>query len=33
MNWLRFISWLAIGLVIYYFYGRRHSTLRAANRR
>jgi basic amino acid/polyamine antiporter, APA family len=32
MNWLRFFSWLAIGLVIYYFYGRKHSTLRAANR-
>jgi APA family basic amino acid/polyamine antiporter len=32
MNWLRFFGWLIIGLVIYYFYGRRHSTLRAANR-
>jgi basic amino acid/polyamine antiporter, APA family len=31
MNWLRFFGWLLIGLVIYYFYGRRHSTLRAAN--
>ncbi len=31
MNWLRFFGWLIIGLVIYYFYGRRHSTLRAAN--
>src|SRR5215475_11143260 len=28
MNWLRFFSWLIIGLVIYYFYGRRKSTLR-----
>jgi len=32
MNWLRFFSWLALGLVLYYFYGRKHSTLRAANR-
>jgi APA family basic amino acid/polyamine antiporter len=28
MNWLRFFSWLIIGLVFYYFYGRRNSTLR-----
>jgi APA family basic amino acid/polyamine antiporter len=28
MNWIRFFAWLAIGLVIYYFYGRRKSTLR-----
>jgi len=27
-NWLRLIVWLAIGLLIYFFYGRRHSTLR-----
>jgi APA family basic amino acid/polyamine antiporter len=26
-TWLRFLSWLAIGLVIYYFYGRKRSTL------
>jgi APA family basic amino acid/polyamine antiporter len=32
MNWIRFFAWLIIGLVIYYFYGRKHSTLRAANR-
>ena len=27
MNWLRFFSWLLIGLVFYYFYGRKHSEL------
>jgi APA family basic amino acid/polyamine antiporter len=27
-NWLRLIVWLAIGLIIYFFYGRGHSTLR-----
>jgi APA family basic amino acid/polyamine antiporter len=26
-NWLRFFAWLVIGLVFYYFYGRRHSEL------
>jgi APA family basic amino acid/polyamine antiporter len=26
-NWLRFFIWLAIGLVVYYFYGRKHSGL------
>jgi APA family basic amino acid/polyamine antiporter len=26
-NWWRLIAWLAIGLVIYFFYGRYHSTL------
>jgi basic amino acid/polyamine antiporter, APA family len=29
-NWLRLGVWLVIGLVIYAFYGRRHSKLRAA---
>jgi APA family basic amino acid/polyamine antiporter len=27
VTWLRFFLWLAIGLVIYYMFGRRHSTL------
>jgi APA family basic amino acid/polyamine antiporter len=31
INWIRFFTWLIIGLVIYYNYGRRKSTLRAAN--
>jgi len=31
MNWLRFFAWLIIGLVIYYNYGRRKSTLRISN--
>jgi APA family basic amino acid/polyamine antiporter len=26
-NWLRFFVWLVIGLFVYHFYGRRHSTL------
>ncbi len=29
MNWLRFFAWLAIGLVIYFFYSRRHSEFAA----
>ncbi len=32
MNWIRFFVWMILGLVLYYFYGRKHSTLRAANR-
>jgi APA family basic amino acid/polyamine antiporter len=32
MNWIRFFVWMIIGLVLYYFYGSRKSTLRAANR-
>ncbi len=27
-NWWRLFAWLALGFVIYFFYGRRHSTLR-----
>ena len=27
MNWLRFFGWLAIGLVIYFTYSRKRSTL------
>ena len=30
-NWIRFFLWLAVGLVIYYNYGRKRSTLRVAN--
>jgi len=26
-NWLRLIVWLGIGLLIYFFYGRKHSML------
>ena len=26
-NWYRLIGWMAIGLVVYYFYGRKHSKL------
>ena len=31
-NWLRFLIWLVIGLVIYFFYGRQHSKLGKDNR-
>jgi APA family basic amino acid/polyamine antiporter len=26
-NWLRLAAWLAIGLVVYFSYGRKHSKL------
>jgi len=31
-TWLRFLSWLVIGLVIYAAYGYRHSRLRTEER-
>src|SRR5437899_5251947 len=31
ITWIRFVVWLVIGLVIYYCYSRKRSTLRAAN--
>jgi hypothetical protein len=31
-NWIRFLVWLVVGLVVYFAYGRRHSVLRAKAR-
>jgi APA family basic amino acid/polyamine antiporter len=31
-NWLRLFVWLAIGLVIYFAYSRKHSLLNAPDR-
>ncbi|HKV23819.1 MAG TPA: amino acid permease [Candidatus Acidoferrum sp.] len=31
-NWIRFFVWMIIGLVIYFLYSRKHSTLRLLNR-
>lgn len=31
-NWLRFLVWLAIGLILYFSYGYRHSKLKQGNR-
>ena len=32
MNWIRFFVWMIMGLVLYYSYGRRNSTLNTATR-
>jgi APA family basic amino acid/polyamine antiporter len=33
MNWIRFFSWLVIGLFVYHFYGHKHSALAAEKSR
>jgi APA family basic amino acid/polyamine antiporter len=32
-TWIRFVVWLVVGLIVYYFYGRKHSLLQIAARR
>jgi APA family basic amino acid/polyamine antiporter len=32
-TWIRFVVWLAIGIAIYWFYGRHHSLLQRAAQR
>ncbi|WP_326833773.1 amino acid permease [Amycolatopsis rhabdoformis] len=33
LTWIRFAAWLIIGLLIYFFYGRKHSRLAPGNRK
>ncbi|MCG6987707.1 MAG: amino acid permease, partial [Gemmatimonadetes bacterium] len=33
LTWVRFVAWLLIGLAFYWWYGRKHSVLRRANRK
>jgi hypothetical protein len=30
-TWVRFFVWLIVGLIVYYFFGRKYSALRAEN--